>query len=56
MHARQEKLVERRLTYTLEHEGKFYPVESVPARVNEETGEQLFSPATSDAIRSQYTE
>ena len=33
----EEKLVERRVTYTLEHEGKFYIVENVPARVNEET-------------------
>ena len=41
-----EKLVERRVTYTLEHEGNFYIVENVPARVNEETGEQFFSPAT----------
>jgi YgiT-type zinc finger domain-containing protein len=39
----EEKLVERRVTYTLEHEGKFYIVENVPARVNEETGEQFFS-------------
>jgi hypothetical protein len=42
----EEKLVERRVTYTLEHEGKFYIVENVPARVNEETGEQFFSPTT----------
>lgn len=42
----EEKLVERRVTYTLEHEGKFYIVENVPARVNEETGEQFFSPVT----------
>ena len=34
------------MTYTLEHEGKFYIVEKVPARVNEETGEQFFSPTT----------
>jgi YgiT-type zinc finger domain-containing protein len=46
MSIREEKLVERRVTYTLEHEGKFYIVENVPARVNEETGEQFFSPAT----------
>ena len=40
------RLVERRVTYTLEHNGQFYVVENVPARVNEETGEQLFAPAT----------
>lgn len=41
-----EKLVERRVTYTLEVEGKLVVVENVPARVNTETGEQLFSPET----------
>jgi len=43
---RDESLVERLVTYTLEFEGKFYIVENVPARVNEETGEQFFSPST----------
>lgn len=42
----EERLVERRVTYTLELDGKFYIVENVPARVNEETGEQFFSPST----------
>ena len=46
----EEKLVERRVTYTLEHEGKFYIVENVPARVNEETGEQFFSPITVERL------
>ena len=46
-----EKLTERRVRYTLEHEGKFYIVENVPARVNEETGEQFFSPATVEQLR-----
>ncbi|HEY7557459.1 MAG TPA: YgiT-type zinc finger protein [Candidatus Binatia bacterium] len=51
MSIREEKLVERRVTYTLEHEGKFYIVENVPARVNEETGEQFFSPATVERLQ-----
>ncbi len=46
MIAREEKLVDCRVTYTLAHEGKFYIVENVPARVDDETGEQFFSPAT----------
>lgn len=46
MNYSDEKLTERRVTYTLEFEGKFYIVENVPARVNEETGEQFFSPDT----------
>jgi YgiT-type zinc finger domain-containing protein len=52
MNDREEELVERRVTYTLEHEGKFYIVENVPARVNEETGEQFFSPATLERLQS----
>ncbi|MGH7965284.1 MAG: YgiT-type zinc finger protein [Candidatus Binatia bacterium] len=51
MNEREENLVERRVTYTLEHEGKFYIVENVPARVNEETGEQFFSPATVERLQ-----
>jgi YgiT-type zinc finger domain-containing protein len=51
MTERQEKLVERRVTYTLEHDGKFYIVHNVPARVNEETGEQFFSPDTVDRLQ-----
>jgi len=51
MKDREEKLVERRVTYTLEHEGKFYIVENVPARFNEETGEQLFSPVTVEQLQ-----
>ena len=46
-----DKLVKRRVTYTLEHKGKFYIVENVPARINEETGEQFFSPATVERMQ-----
>jgi hypothetical protein len=42
----QEFLIEDRVTYTLQLNGKFYLVENVPARVNEETGEQFFSSST----------
>ena len=41
----QEHMVERRVTYTLEHEGQVVIVENVPARVDEETGEQYFAPS-----------
>ena len=47
----EEKLVERRVAYTLEMDGKFYIVENVPARVDEETGEQFFAPSTVDRLR-----
>jgi hypothetical protein len=44
-------MVERRVTYTLQHEGQFYVVENVPARVDEETGEQYFAPSTVERLR-----
>ena len=42
----QEFFVNDRVTYTLQLNGKFYLVENVPARINEDTGEQLFSLST----------
>lgn len=48
---RQTPLVEKRVTYTLELNGKFILVENVPARVNEETGEQFFSPSTVEHLQ-----
>ena len=42
----EEKLTERKVTYSLELDGKFYIVENVPARINEETGEQYFASET----------
>ncbi len=48
---REEHLTERRVTYTLEMEGQVYIVENVPARVDEETGEQFFAPSTVEQLR-----
>jgi hypothetical protein len=45
-----ENLVERLVTYTLEFEGKFYIIKDVPARVNDETGEQFFSPTAVESL------
>lgn len=47
----EEKLVERLVTYTLLKDEKLYIVENVPARVNEETGEQFFSPQTVEKLQ-----
>jgi hypothetical protein len=47
----QEKLVEQKVTYTLLKDDKFYIIEGVPARVNTETGEQLFSPETVEKLQ-----
>ena len=51
MKNREEHLVEQRVTYVLEHEGRFYIVENVPARVDEETGEQYFAPSTVERLQ-----
>lgn len=47
----QESLVEKQVTYTLSLNGQIILIENVPARVNEETGEQFFSPATVDRLQ-----
>jgi YgiT-type zinc finger domain-containing protein len=52
----KETLVERKVTYTLEVNGKLVVVENVPARVNLETGEQLFSPETVERLQKMVWE
>ncbi|WP_035987954.1 YgiT-type zinc finger protein [Leptolyngbya sp. KIOST-1] len=47
----QETLVEKNVTYTLNINGQFILIENVPARVNEETGEQFFSPSTVERLQ-----
>ncbi len=51
MMTNQEILIEKRVTYTLQIHGKFVVIENVPARVNEETGEQFFSPSTVEQLQ-----
>ncbi len=51
MKTKKENLIEKRVTYTLEHQGRFYIFENVPARVNEETWEQYFSPSTVEKLQ-----
>ncbi len=46
-----ERLVERKVTYTLEVNGQLIVINNVPARVNVETGEQLFSPDTVERLQ-----
>ena len=48
---RPETMVERRVSYTLEVQGKLVVVENVPARVCLETGEQFFSPETVEKLQ-----
>ena len=52
----KEKLVHKRVTYTLYKNGRFYIVENVPARVNPETGEQFFSPETVENLQKIISE
>jgi len=47
---------EKQVTYTLNLNGKMIIVENVPARVNEETGEQFFSPSTVEHLQQTIKE
>ena len=48
----KEAMVDTEVTYTLEHDGKFFLIEHVPARVCKETGEQYFSPETVEHVQA----
>ncbi|MGB6066033.1 MAG: YgiT-type zinc finger protein [Desulfomonilaceae bacterium] len=48
----KKTMVDTKVTYTLEHDGKVFIVENVPARVCKETGEQYFSPETVEHIQA----
>ena len=51
-----ERLTPQRVTYTLEVDGQLIAIENVPARVNLETGEQLFSPETVERLQKMIWE
>jgi YgiT-type zinc finger domain-containing protein len=46
-----ETLVERKVTYSIELDGKFIIIENVPARVCLETGGRFFSPETVERLQ-----
>jgi len=48
----KKTMVDTEVTYTLEHDGKFYIIEHVPARVCQETGEQYFAPETVERLQA----
>lgn len=48
----KETMIQTEVTYALEHAGKFYLIERVPARVCRETGEQYFIPETVEHIQA----
>ena len=45
-----QTLVEQRVRYSIEVDGRFVIIENVPARVNVETGERYFSPETVERL------
>jgi len=48
----KETMVEKKVTYTVESDGRLIEIENVPARVCIETGEQFFSPETVECIHA----
>ena len=52
----QESFFETRVSYHIEVDGQLVVVENVPARVNVETGERLFSPETVEHLQAIVTE
>ena len=51
MNNKPETLVEKQVTYALQFNEQLFVIENVPARVNEETGEQFFSPSTVEHLQ-----
>ena len=47
-----ETLVDRKVTYYVEFNGRLFVIENVPARVNLETGENHFSPETVERLQT----
>lgn len=47
----KETMIDAKVTYTVETEGRIYVIEHVPARVCRETGEQFFAPETVEHIQ-----
>jgi YgiT-type zinc finger domain-containing protein len=47
----QDFLIEERVNYMLELNGKFFLIENVPAHVNDESGEQFFDPLTVERLQ-----
>ena len=48
----RETMADTTVTYAVEHGGKLYVIEHVPARVCRETGEEFFAPETVERIQT----
>ena len=55
-HPWKDLLVDKNVNYLMEVDGALVIVEQVPARVNPETGEQLFSPKTVKHLKEMVKE
>jgi hypothetical protein len=53
---RKETLEDRQVTYTIEADGQLVAIANVPARVDTETGEQLFAPSTVERLQKMIWE
>jgi len=47
-----ERFAEQQVTYIVEIDGELVIIQHVPARVNTETGERFFAPATVEKIQT----
>jgi len=47
-----ETMIDTKVTYTIEYQGRLYVIEQVPARICEETGEEFFAPDTVERIQA----
>ncbi len=47
----KETLIEKKVNYAIELDGKFIIVENVPSRVCVETGERFFAPETVERLQ-----
>ncbi len=52
----QETMVEQKVTYVIEIEGRIVVIENVPARVCLETGERFFAPETVERLQQMIWE
>jgi hypothetical protein len=46
-----ERVTDKQITYVLNLDDQIFLIANVPARVNEETGEQFFSPSTVERLQ-----
>ncbi|HEX8393241.1 MAG TPA: YgiT-type zinc finger protein [Longimicrobium sp.] len=48
----EDRMIEKRVTFSIEIEGRLVIVENVPARIDPDTGEEFFSTDTMERLQS----